>query len=236
MDFGKIIDDALNYTKGGILWRMDRWAKLIIATILLEIPMTGYIMRIYHGAAPAPEVDDWCSQSIDGLKLIVVAIVYSIPIIILWVLIYGRLVMSVFSGGLKDLDPASMAGFEPNLGLILLMYLFEIIIFVMLPVASIRFARTASFSEAFNVGAITGYIGRIGWVSYILALIIVAAIVGIPVFILMFAIGLAGILVFNSIIGTIIAAGVVMLIIAPPLAVFQARYLTRVYDSVVSAG
>ena len=43
----------------------------------------------------------------------------------------------------------------------------------------IRFARTGSMGEAFNFSAILATIGRIGWLSYIFALIIMIIIIGI---------------------------------------------------------
>ena len=117
------------------------------------------------------------------------------------------------------------------------MYLVEIIVRLILPVASIRFARTNSFSEAFNVGAILGYIGKIGWITYIIALILVALIIGIPICILILGfILLGGVIIRLSnipILGFIFALVLVILVLSPLFAVFQARYMTRVYDSAV---
>ena len=43
-----------------------------------------------------------------------------------------------------------------------------------------------SFSEAFNFSAILETIGKIGWINYIVALILVSLVVGIPIFVLVF--------------------------------------------------
>ncbi|MEN6610100.1 MAG: DUF4013 domain-containing protein [Methanoregulaceae archaeon] len=235
MDYGRIIDDALAYTKEGVWEKPNRWMKLILAIVILGIPLSGYILRIYRGATPAPEVDRWGSLFIDGLKLYVIALIYSIPVLAIWLLEYGRMLAAAFSGGFSHPGAVFMAGTPPNIGLLILMYVIQIVIGVILPVAAIRFARTGTISEAFRFGEITGYIGKIGWVRYILALIIVTILVSIPIFILMFAFIVAGILIFKSILGTIIAMTVVMLIIMPFISLFQARYMTCVYDSAIPA-
>ena len=43
----------------------------------------GYIVRIYRGEKPAPEPGEWATLFIDGLKLLVVHIVYWAPVILL---------------------------------------------------------------------------------------------------------------------------------------------------------
>jgi hypothetical protein len=239
MDYGDMIHDAFAFTKEGIFSRTDRWLRLILAIICLGIPLNGYVMRIYRGTQPAPDVDNWGTLFVDGLKLIVVGLVYAIPIIILWMFIYAGIIMTLISGDFTRMGPEMISGWTPNIFLLALMYVFEIIIAIIVPVASIRFARTSSFSEAFNISAITGYIGKIGWLNYILALIVGALVVGIPVCIVIFGfIAIAGVSLFVlgasnvAILGWIIALVLVLLIILPLFSVFQARYLTRVYDSV----
>jgi hypothetical protein len=141
------------------------------------------------------------------------------------------------------MNSATMSGWSPNIGLVLLMYLVEIVLGLIVPVASIRFARTNTFSEAFNVGAIFGYIGKIGWINYIIALILVALVIGIPICILVFGfILIGGITMFMfkadsiAILGFILALVIIILTLAPLFTVFQARYMTRVYDSAKPEG
>ena len=82
--------------------------------------------------------------------------------------------------------------------------------------AWVRFARTGSIGEAFNFGAILAHIGKIGWGSYILALIVLVLIVGI----------------IEVIISAIPAVGGILLIIlAPAILLFWSRYLSLLYDS-----
>jgi hypothetical protein len=233
MEFGNLLDDALKYTKEGIFGRADRWMNLILAIICLGIPMNGYIMRIYRGADPAPEVDQWGTLFIDGLKLMIVGIIYAIPLMILWVFIYGSMLAVVIQG-----NYSALRNWSPNFGLLLVLYAVEIIMGVIMPIAAIRFARRGRFSEAFNFSAILETISKIGWINYIIALIIVTLVIAIPVcIIIMGLILVGGISLFVlggsnlAFLGFIGAAILIILVIAPLFAVFQARYLTRVYDS-----
>ena len=82
MEYGAYLDDAFTYTKEGILCNMNRWFSLIIALICLGIPLNGYVMRVYRGTTPAPDVDRWGTLFVDGLKLIIVGLIYAIPMMI----------------------------------------------------------------------------------------------------------------------------------------------------------
>lgn len=243
MDFGMILDDAFAYTKQGIFENTDRWLKLIIAILCLGIPLNGYVMRIYRSAHPAPEVDNWGSLFIDGLKLMIVGLGYAIPVFILYALIYGDIFIAALSGTTGHMDSTRVSGWAPNIGLVLLMFLVEIAVWLIVPVASIRFARTNSFSEAFNFSAIIEYIRKIGWINYILALFLIALIIGIPIAILVFGfILLGGMILFIfkvgtiAILGFILALVMIILTLAPLFTVFQARYMTRIYDSAEPEG
>ncbi len=238
MEYGKLLDDALHYTKEGIFSDSNRWMKLIVAIICLGIPMNGYVMRIYRGEDPAPEVDQWGTLFVDGIKLIIVGIIYTIPMMIVWAFIYGGIMLSVIQ---ESFETAAMVNWSPNFGLMLVMYVIEILVAIIIPVASIRFARMGSFSEAFNFSAILETIKKIGWINYIIALVLVTLVIAIPIFIIIFGLILiGGISVFMlggpyvAILGFILAAILIILVLAPLFAVFQARYLTKVYDSAVT--
>jgi hypothetical protein len=238
MDFGTMLDDTFAYTKQGVFENADRWPKLILAIICLGIPMNGYVMRVYRGIQPAPEVDNWGSLFVDGLKLLMVTLGYAIPVFILYITIYGSMFLAALSGRTGHVYPGMVSGWAPNSGFIGLLFLIEIAVGLIIPVASIRFARTNSFSEAFNIPAIIKYIGKIGWINYIIALILITLVIAIPIAILVFGfILLAGIVFFLfkvstiAILGFVIALLIIILTLAPLFVVFQARYMTRLYDS-----
>lgn len=227
MEYGKLLGDAWGYMRQGVLGNGSRWAKLMLGTILISLPLMGYLMRVYRGADPAPEMDEWGTLTIDGLKLLVVGIIYSIPIFILEIISSGPEIAAAFRG---EIVPTTEGSFSQNPFLIALIFIFDILIAIFVPIAMIRFARMNKFCEAFNFGAILETIGKIGWLRYILAIIIVAIVVGIPVMVLFMAIVVLGIL-SGSFLATLAAVLIVLIIIAPVVEVFQARYMTRVYDS-----
>lgn len=233
MDYSHLLNDAFHYTKEGIFGRADRWMKLVLAIICLGIPLNGYVMRIYRGADPAPEVEEWGTLFVDGLKLIVVGIIYAIPVMIIWAFVYGSMMLILMQG-----NTAALENWSPNVVLMGLMYVLDIIIGIIMPVAAIRFARTASFPEAFNIGAILETIKKIGWINYLIALVLIAVVIAVPVCIIVFGMILVGgISMFMlggntvTLLGFIVAALLIILTLAPLLTVFQARYMTRVYDS-----
>jgi hypothetical protein len=100
---------------------------------------------------------------------------------------------------------------------LLVLVIVSIIIILFETIGAVRFARTGSIGEAFNFSAILERIGKIGWGSYIIALIVIAIIAAIIAFILM-AIPVIGWLLF--------------LIVIPALVIFVARFICLVYDSV----
>jgi hypothetical protein len=215
MDYGSMVGEAFAYAKDGVWEKWNKWLMLIIATILLGIPLAGYCLKVLRGEKPAPEVADWGTLFVDGIKAIIVMLIYAIPIIIVQVLMIGGVAASALSG-----DPAVMMaavgamliGFVVVIILAIIIALFEMI-------GVVRFARTGSIGEAFNFGAILATIGKIGWVTYIIALIvyaIVAVIFGIVMAILMM-IPILGIILYVCLI--------------PPFALLATRYFCLVYDS-----
>jgi hypothetical protein len=243
MDFAEMLGDALTYTKEGVWGNMNRWLKLILAVLCLGLPFNGYVMRVYRGATPAPDVDQWGTLFVDGLKLLAVGIVYALPIVILWMLVFGTMLLAGFS----DAGETAIAATGMHMLFMMLMYIVEIAIAIIMPVASIRFARTGTFAEAFNFSAVFETIGKIGWLNYIIAIVLVSLVVGIPVFVVIFGLlfGLiiiggaslfllkgAGVFIF---LGLLLLMVLFILVLAPLVGVFQARYMTRVYDSAAPA-
>lgn len=102
---------------------------------------------------------------------------------------------------------------------LLIAFIVAIIIGLFSTIGFVRMARTEKFGEAFNFGAILETIRKIGWGSYILALIILFVVAGVIAFIL-------NLLTEIPYIGWII-----WLILIPFLIIFEARYICRVYDA-----
>ncbi|MGD0081446.1 MAG: DUF4013 domain-containing protein [Methanoregula sp.] len=212
MDYGKMLGEAFGYAKEGLVGKWMKWVLLLVATILLALPLLGYELKIYRGEKPAPEVTGWATLFIDGIKYLIICLIYAIPVIIVAVITIWPLVMAAIAGN----QAAIAAGIGTFLTSIVVLAIIGIIIALFEFIGVVRFARTGKMGEAFNFSAIIGTIGKIGWVSYIVALIIMMVIVGIIEMICM-AIPFVG--------------GLILFILIPFIVLFEARYLCQVYDS-----
>jgi hypothetical protein len=219
MDYGSMVGESFEYAKEAVVGKWNKWVMLIIATILLGLPLAGYAMKVLRGEKPAPEVDDWGTLFIDGIKYVIVALIYAIPLIIVWVIVMGASAVAIMSGDAT----AMMAAFGAMAIGLLVMLVLGIIIAVFEIIGMVRFARTGSIGEAFNFGAILATIAKIGWVPYIIA-IVVLVVVGI-----IFGI-IVGILMMIPILGFLI-----YLCLISPWALFISRYVCQLYDSAGAA-
>ncbi|WP_298667859.1 DUF4013 domain-containing protein [uncultured Methanofollis sp.] len=215
MDYGSMLGNSFGYAKEAVWGKWMKWIFLVIATIIFPLIM-GYIMEIYRGKTPAPEFEDWIKLFIDGIKLFIVQIIYAIPVIIVGLIFFGGSLALIMSGDSEALTAAA-AG-TMLLGT-LVMLIVAFIIGLIATFGFIRFARTDSFGEAFNISAILAHIGAVGWGSYIIALIVL--------WVVMVAIGMVlGILMMIPFLGWLI-----VLFIDPVLMIFAARYMTHIYES-----
>jgi Protein of unknown function (DUF4013) len=212
MDFGNMVGEAFAYAKDGLWEKWFTWFLLLVATILLALPLMGYMLKILRGEKPAPEVQDGGTLFVDGIKYVIIAIIYAIPLFIIMAIAMAPLLMDAVSGNVT----AAMASVGTFLVGMLVFVIVAIIIALVEFIGLIRFARTGSMGEAFNFDAIFATIGKIGWVNYIIALIVLFILLGIVEFIC-----------------TIIpyVGFVLLFIILPFLVLFEARYLCMLYDS-----
>jgi hypothetical protein len=215
MEYGSMIGDSFEYAKEAVVGKWNKWVMLIIATILLGLPLMGYALKVLRGEKPAPEIADWGTLFIDGIKAFIVYLIYAIPIII----VYAILMVVGIGAAMTGDETAVMAGIGVMLVGLLVVFVLAIIIALFEIIGMVRFARTGSIGEAFNFSAILATIGKIGWIPYIIALvvlIVVGVIFGIIVAILMM-IPILGILLYLCLIS--------------PWALFVARYVCQLYDS-----
>jgi hypothetical protein len=216
MDFGNMLGDSFTYAKEGLVGKWTKWILLLIATILLTLPLMGYMLKILRGNNPSPEVEDWGTLFIDGIKYLIIAIIYAIPLIIIMALALAPVFAAAISGN-TNLIIASIGAFLVGL---LVFVIVAIIIGLFEVIGFVRFARTGSMGEAFNFGEILATIGKIGWITYIVALIIMGIILGI----------IELICLIIPIVG-----GIILFILIPFLTLFEARYICMLYDSAGSA-
>ncbi len=242
MDFGSMLDDSFAYAKDAVWERWTRWLLLMVSMLIFPL-ILGYMVRIYRGEKPAPEPGEWFELFIDGLKLLVVQIVYMAPVILLIILAFIPLIATLVSSGMFSQGPGSMsdAQFErwmdnhPEVlsqilisgGFMILLLLVAVILAIIITFFSflgvVRFARKRSVSEAFNFSEILAHIRRIGWFNYIIALIAITIIGYIFSMILNF-------FSFIPVIGIFIEL-LLMAILYVPFLLFSARYSMLVYDA-----
>jgi len=211
MQIGELFDESYVYTTEALSGKWMRWLLLIVSSIIFPL-IIGYVMEIFRGAKPAPKLENWGKLFIDGIMTLIIGLIYSIPIIIVTAFTFGG---AIFAMSLQS-PAAVVAGMGGFLGGMLIIFILSILIGLIATIGLIRFARTDSFGEAFNFGAILEIIGRIGWMDYIIAIVIlyVAAIVVI------------------TILNMIPFIGQILFWIAiPAVLIFSARYLTRIYES-----
>ncbi|MDK2975408.1 MAG: hypothetical protein PWP08_1779 [Methanofollis sp.] len=226
MECGKMLGDSYGYTRDGLWGNWGKWVLLFISMIIFPL-WGGFQWKIYKGESQLPSLEGWVEMFVNGIKLIIVGFVYGlIPFIV-----------SMVVGGAGDLasggsDAASAAMLVGMIISLIISFLFSLIAMM----ALIRFARTNSFGEAFNFSAIVAHIGKIGWLNYILALIILWIVLLVAVMLFIIVVGIISVaLALIPVVGRIIALiliAIVAILIGPFVGVFEARYLTTIYDSV----
>jgi hypothetical protein len=199
-------------------WEAVPWgqvALLVLLGIIFSFFLSGYMVRIYRGTKPAPDFTGWAELFVDGIKLAVVWFLWVLPLFI--VLAAGAALAIAFF--------VVSPGAEMNwtiLGILLLLVLVEIVLLVCVVLfgilGAVRFARTGSILEGIHVSAILTTIRSIGWVSYLISLLVIAVVC------IIYAI-------ITAVLSVIPYIGwVLVMIVAPFFSIFIARYFTLVYD------
>jgi hypothetical protein len=225
MEYGNLISRALEYAKDGLVGKWGRWVLLVILSLvqtftLFLIPLfSGYMVRVLAGKTPAPDVDGWGRLFVDGWKLNIITLIYMIPVILI-ALAFGGLALIAAIAAEGTTDPAAIAPavISAFAGLVIAAIV-GIVIWIVLAFAQVRFAHTGSFGEAFNLGAIFAHIGRVGWGTWIVSLIILV-IFGIVYGLVVGAIALIPIVGF-----------IINLFLGVAFGIFSSRFIVLVYES-----
>lgn len=180
MNIGAALRDSFSYAQESIWGKWKQWFILVIMTIIFPL-IFGYMMEIYRGRVPPPEPENWGNLFVDGLKFILVAIIYSIPVLIILLASFLPVGMSIFSkissGSEFTMDLPDLAPFIlPVFGGLIIAVIVGIIIALISTIGIVRMARVGGIREAFNFSAILETIRGIGWVTYILALIAIGVV------------------------------------------------------------
>ena len=222
MDIGDIFSDSLGYPSKSlkrvvVLGILSLFSILIIPFFMLF----GYALRVMRksieGETEPPVFDDLGAMIVDGLKYLVVSIVYFlIPMILMGIGITSA-ITSGTSCDMMDCS-ASIITILAGSGLFLLGVLLLLVISVIETIGVANMAHTGKLGAAFRFGEILRIIGSIGWGRYIIWYIILNIIV-----LLCTVAGLlAGII-------PIVGALVYVLLIAPYATIFQYRATGLIY-------
>jgi len=180
---------------------------LIILDIIpiVNLLVLGYVSRVikeHPDSKELPPLENYWNLWVQGLKIVVAAIIYMIiPII----LVVPFMVLTALAWIAFPSLPA--VGWLVAIPMLIIGVLLAFFLAIILAMAIVNMVRKDSFGKAFAFGEILGVIGKVGWGTYILWLIIL--------FVCIFIVG--GI-------GSIPAIGwILSLIISPIFGVFVAR-------------
>lgn len=220
MGIGELLSDSFGYAYEGLFGKWVRWIILIICSIIFPLIM-GYSLRVMKGITPAPEPGEYLGMLIDGIKMIIIEIVYFIIPAIVGIAIFS------LSGGFGSITMLGLNVSNPfaYMGMLFATFGISLIIFIIVAfifglfgiIGMVRFARTGSMGEAFAFSEITSTIGKIGWGQYIIALLVLM----IVLFLIYAIIGLIPVI-----------GGLINLIIAPFIVLVYSRYYSLLYDTV----
>ena len=234
MDIGDVISDSLRYPT-------SNWSKLVIVGVLflisfLIIPLflvLGYMFRVIKaslaGVEELPAFEEWVEMLVEGIKLLLVYIIYSLPAIIIAIISFISLWSSLKSltyitqANGTTVTPDMFFAFFGGTALIGLIIagLYSLVIYPIMAVAIGNMAYyNGEFSAAFRFNEILSIISQIGWVDLIIWYIVLIM-VGI-------AIGfLVSIIAIIPILGWIF----LIFIVYPYFYLFYARAVAWLYSS-----
>ena len=234
MDIGDVISDSLRYPSSD-------WSKVVILGVLflisfLIIPIflaLGYTFRVIKaslaGLEELPAFEEWGEMFVEGIKLFLVYMIYSLPAIIIIIISFISLWASLIS--LTNIIQASGNTVTPNMFLALTgssaiigLIIAGLYILVIYPIMAVAIGNMAYYNgelgTAFRFDEILSIISQIGWVDLIIWYIVVI-IVGV-------AIGLVvSIISIIPIIGWII----LIFLVYPYFYLFYARAIALLYSS-----
>jgi hypothetical protein len=189
MDIGEIVSDAIKYPSSD-------WGKVLILGVIciasiLIVPIflvMGYTFRIIKatlaGVDELPEFDEIGDMFVDGLKIFVVGIIYSIPLMIVYGIMYFIGMGMMTTASYMDYTAVSSAAF----GLMTILYIviaivgFIVSLFELMAIANMAY-YDGELGAAFRFSEILEHISRIGWGKYIITLIVIWIIAAIGYFI-----------------------------------------------------
>jgi hypothetical protein len=180
MDIGNVILDSLRYPT-------SNWSKVVILGVLFLssffiIPLflaLGYLFRVVKsslaGAEELPDFESWGEMMVDGLRLFLVYLIYTLPALIIgifsfisiWSAIRSLSYMTHINGITSTPNMLfSVLGSTLLVGLVIA-GLYILVIYPIMMVAIGNMAYYNEFQAAFRLDEILSLISQIGWVDLI---------------------------------------------------------------------
>jgi hypothetical protein len=187
MDIGDVVGDAIRYPS-------QDWKKVVIFIIIVIVSMLigragvilgiigliisflvyGYVLRIIKasiaGSDELPEFNEWGNMFIEGIKVFLVNLFYSIPAIIASVLLAASVIATVYFQGMGTVSTGASGLL--GLALIGIAFAFLYMLLIGIPLFLIATANMAyyngEFSAAFRFSEIKDHIYRIGLTDFII--------------------------------------------------------------------
>jgi len=187
MDIGDVVGDAIRYPS-------HDWKKVIVFTIIVIVSMLigraglilgiigliisflayGYVLKVVKvsitGSNELPEFSEWSSMFVEGIKLFLVNLFYSIPAIIASALLAVSVIAAVYFQGMGTVSTGTSGLL--GLALIGIAFAFLYMLLIGIPLFLIATANMAyyngEFSAAFRFSELMNQISRIGGVDFII--------------------------------------------------------------------
>ncbi|MBI5679784.1 MAG: DUF4013 domain-containing protein [Methanobacterium sp.] len=223
MDIVENITESIKYP-------LADWVKIVILTVISIVPIvnfmsTGYYLRIIKstlaGVDEVPEFDNLGELFIDGIKVLIVGIVYMIIPMIIWLVALLPVFLALLSGS----QSSAIAGLSSILTIVLMLIAFIVTIIMsllVLPAIVNMGLYDGSIGAAFRFSEVMEKISTIGWGSYILWIIAI----WITMMILGLIIGIIGFILLIIIIGPLL-----WILGGAYLTMFQARSVGLLFAS-----
>ncbi len=209
--YERVLQDSFDYTSDALWGQWIRWFQLVVCVIIFPL-LFGYFVRIMRGDTSPPELGEWGRLFVDGLKLLVVYLVYvGVMILVAMALIAG-------AGILGGIGSTTYIICAIAVGVLMLLA------WLVAQMAAVRFSKTGALREAFRISAVLRHIRTIGWGSFILSQIVLQIVLTIVAMVVGFFAIIFGILGF-------LLLPIFILVVYPAIYIFQYRYNTLVYES-----
>jgi hypothetical protein len=210
----------------------------IIGLIIDFLVLGGYQFKIIQsslaGVAESPEFNAWIDMAINGFKVFIVDVVYSIPVILIVIVFAGVSIISIPWSIDLNIGNSFLLSEMALIGLFIAL-LYKIIMF---PISRMAIAymidNDGKLSAAFRLKEIFNKIGNIGWINLIKWYIVTDIIYTILMIVGSFIILAIGILIYhivNNIIPFVTGAVLVLLIIYPYIRMYLYRSVALIYKS-----